>query len=174
LYKKEKGHLEEIVKLIGHDNYIFSGLSLLTKPHFYFKAGTAPAHQDNMSARLASADSFILVSAEYNHCIPPALSNLLDHFGCSKYAYRPSGIVTYSAGPWGGMRAAMQLRALTGELGCISVSRIAGYARAQELFTTDGTWKGAQADGALDGLVNQLEWTAVALKVQRESVGIPK
>jgi NAD(P)H-dependent FMN reductase len=46
---------------------------------------------------LSAADGFVVVSGEYNHSIPAALKNLLDHFQ-SEYHYKPSGIVTYSAG----------------------------------------------------------------------------
>jgi NAD(P)H-dependent FMN reductase len=35
-----------------------------------------------------------VVSGEYNHSIPPALSNLLDYF-IEEYLWRPSAIVCY-------------------------------------------------------------------------------
>lgn len=44
------------------------------------------------------ADAIIVVSAEYNHSIPPALSNLMDHFPGSSFALKPSGIMCYSPG----------------------------------------------------------------------------
>ena len=47
------------------------------------------------------ADAFVIVTAEYNHSIPPALSNTLDHF-LEEYFWRPSAIVCYSAGAFGG------------------------------------------------------------------------
>jgi len=37
---------------------------------------------------------------------------MLGHFGGSNYAYKPSGIITYSSGPWGGARAAIAIRPL--------------------------------------------------------------
>lgn len=46
--------------------------------------------------RIRDADAYILVSGEYNCTIPPALSNMMDHFPPSAYAHKPSGIVTYS------------------------------------------------------------------------------
>jgi NAD(P)H-dependent FMN reductase len=49
-------------------------------------------------AKIRDADAFIIVTAEYNHSVPPALSNLLDHFGSSAYSYKPSGIICYSPG----------------------------------------------------------------------------
>src|ERR1035438_2620141 len=40
----------------------------------------------------ARADGFCIVSAEYNHSIPPGLSNLIDYF-LEEYFFRPSAIV---------------------------------------------------------------------------------
>jgi NAD(P)H-dependent FMN reductase len=64
----------------------------------------------------ARTDGYVIVSAEYNHSAPPALTNLIDYF-LEEYAFRPSAIVCYSAGAYGGVRAAMQLRALLPEVG---------------------------------------------------------
>jgi NAD(P)H-dependent FMN reductase len=75
----------------------------LTTPHFFLKAGTNPK-MDGMAAVIKAADCYIVVSPEYNHGIPPALSALMGHFGGSNYMLKPSAIVTYSNGPWGGMR----------------------------------------------------------------------
>ena len=73
-----------------------------------------------LAGRIKAADAFIIVSGEYNHSIPPALSNLLDHF-LEEYFWRPSAIVCYSGGSFGGVRAAVQLRAMLCELGTPSI-----------------------------------------------------
>ena len=59
--------------------------------------GQAPEVLERLAGRIRAADAFIIVSGEYNHSIPPALSNLLDHF-LEEYFWRPSAIVCYSAG----------------------------------------------------------------------------
>ena len=59
-------------------------------------------------------------------------------FGGSNYTLKPSAIVTYSPGPWGGMRAAVALRPFLSELGCLPVSKLTGYPDAGELFNEDG------------------------------------
>ena len=79
-----------------------------------------PRVLERLAGRIKAADAFIIVSGEYNHSIPPALSNLLDHF-LEEYFWRPSAIVCYSAGAFGGVRAAMQLRAMLCELGTPSI-----------------------------------------------------
>ena len=62
------------------------------------------------------SDGFIIITAEYNHGIPPALKNMLDHFG-SEFKYKSCGIVSYSDGPVGGARSCEQLRLVCSTLG---------------------------------------------------------
>jgi NAD(P)H-dependent FMN reductase len=85
------------------------GLPLLDRMYKEYPPGQAPAALERLAARIKAADAFIIVSGEYNHRVRPALSNLLDHF-LEEYFWRPSAIVCYSGGSFGGVRAAMQLR----------------------------------------------------------------
>jgi len=72
---------------------------LMVKPlHHYRDQSEAPAWLREANRKLREADAVVVVSAEYNHSIPPALSNLLDHFPGSSFSYKPSGIVCYSMG----------------------------------------------------------------------------
>src|SRR3974390_3288102 len=88
-----------------------------------YAQGTAPAVLEGLANLYRASDGFIIVSGEYNHSIPPALSNLLDHF-LEEYFFRPSAIACYSNGAFGGVRAAMQLRAMLCELGMPSISSL--------------------------------------------------
>eukprot|EP00812_Abedinium_dasypus_P009363 NODE_3057_length_836_cov_335.768246.p1 GENE.NODE_3057_length_836_cov_335.768246~~NODE_3057_length_836_cov_335.768246.p1 ORF type:complete len:167 (-),score=22.42 NODE_3057_length_836_cov_335.768246:319-798(-) len=78
----------------------------LSRPHFFMAAGTKPKW-DELAQGIKESDAIVVVTAEYNHSLPPALTSLMGHFGGSNYRLKPSCIVTYSPGPWGGMRAAM-------------------------------------------------------------------
>jgi len=74
-------------------------IPLMLKPlHHYADRSEAPDWLREADRKLSEADAVVVVSAEYNHCIPPALSNLLDHFPGSSFSYKPSGIVCYSMG----------------------------------------------------------------------------
>ena len=55
-------------------------LPLLDKMYKEFEPGQAPEVLTRLAGQIKAADAFIIVSGEYNHSIPPALSNLLDHF----------------------------------------------------------------------------------------------
>jgi len=152
-------------------------LPILEQPHHWIAPGKAPKELDQMAERISQADVFILVSPEYNHSIPPALSNFLDHFGATRFAYKPSFIATYSAGPFGGVRAAMQLRALTGELGCIAVSAMFAAPTAQTSLDEMGKPVGPNGElliGQMKNGLKQLAWMGAAMKIHKESAGLPQ
>ena len=58
----------------------------------------APSWMIHTLSKLKEATGFVIVSAEYNSTIPPALTNLLDHFPLSAYRHKPVSIITYSKG----------------------------------------------------------------------------
>ncbi len=103
-----------------------------------------------------------MVSPEYNHSMSPALAHLLNHFGSSLFAFKPSAIVTYSAGQWGGTRAAVGMRTFLSELGCLPVSAMIHIPKAQEVLDEDGSCRAGQDEQAWTGYfgrtLGQLEW----------------
>ena len=125
----------------GHDAHLVDPLELqlplLDRMYKEYPAGEAPEKLERLAQLYRSADGFLVVSAEYNHGIPPALKNLLDHF-LEEYFWRPSGIVCYSAGGFGGVRAAMQLRMTLAELGMPSIPSLLPIPRISETITEDG------------------------------------
>lgn len=94
-------------------------LPLLRKPEFAYARSRVPPELQQIQETLAAADAYIAITPEYNHAPSPALLNLLNHFGSSTFSYKPSAIVSYSAGQWGGTRAAHALRPTLSELGCL-------------------------------------------------------
>jgi NAD(P)H-dependent FMN reductase len=141
-------------------------LPLLDRMYKEYTKGEAPETLEQLAALYRAADAFVVVSGEYNHSIPPALSNLLDDF-LEEYFWRPSAIVCYSAGGFGGVRAAMQLRAMLCELGMPSISSLFPIPKIQAALDGEG---GAQ-EGALDRrfqrFASELEWYAEALRDRR-------
>lgn len=101
----------------------------------------------------------------------PALLHLLNHFGSSHFSYKPSVIATYSAGQWGGVRAAVGMRGFLSELGCLPVSAMIHVPKAQEVFAEDGSFHDGVAAGEWSGYVEcafaQLDWWAKAARHQR-------
>ena len=55
-------------------------LPLLDRMYKEYPKGEAPHALAQLAELYGRADGFLIVSAEYNNGIPPALKNLLDHF----------------------------------------------------------------------------------------------
>lgn len=144
------------------------------KPHFAYAKSQVPKDLEALANKIKVSDGYIMISPEYNHSMSPALSHLLNHFGSSLFSYKPSAIVTYSAGQWGGMRAAMGMRTFLSELGCLSVSSMIHIPKAQEVFTADGSMHVNQEQDAwfnyFTQTFNQLMWWAEATHQQRKLV----
>ncbi|KAK7486023.1 hypothetical protein BaRGS_00022775 [Batillaria attramentaria] len=155
-------------------------IPLPKKPLFYYEdRSEAPQVLLDTEAKLAEADAFLVVSAEYNHSIPPALTNLMDHFAPvmlpnSAYAYKPSGIVCYSRSIFGGMRAAMQLRVFLSALGTFSVNEIFSIPQVEKAIDEDGKPLNEHMVKGLSQVMTQLDWTARALKNHKEKFGLPQ
>jgi NAD(P)H-dependent FMN reductase len=148
------------------------GLPLLDRMYKEYEKGHAPQVLEDLAALYRSTDGFVVVSGEYNHSIPPALSNLLDHF-LEEYFFRPSAIVCYSAGPFGGVRAAMQLRAMLCELGMPSIPSLFPIPSIQKVFEDDGTPRdAATVERRFARFALELEWYAGALAEARKR-GVP-
>ena len=126
---------------------------------------------ERLAGEIRAADGVVVVTGEYNHSMPPGLVNLLDHF-LEEWFWRPAGIACYSAGQYGGVRAAMQLRALLPEIGMPSIPSILAMPKAQDLFDEQdqprADWVGRQAGRFLD----ELEWYGNALMTARRG-GVP-
>ncbi len=113
------------------------------------------------------ADGFVVVSAEYNHSVPPALSNLIDYF-LEEYLYRPSAIVCYSMLPFGGVRAAMQLRALLAEVGMSSIPSIQPVPKAGEALSEDGVALTQELAEKSGKFYDEFDWYMAAMKAGRK------
>jgi len=147
----------------------------LFKPHFSYRAGQAPVSLQDLADEIQRADGYIMVSPEYNHAMSPALMEVLNHFGSSLFSYKPSAIVTYSSGQWGGARAAVGMRTFLSELGCLPVSAMVHIPHAQDVLDEDGRYRGtADPQGwsaYLERTCAQLRWWANAAKAHRAAVG---
>ena len=141
------------------------------KPHFAYAKGRAPAALEGLARDIAGADGYVMVSPEYNHSMSPALMDLLNHIGASHFAYKPSVIATYSAGQWGGARAAVAMRTYLSELGCLPVSAMIHVPKAQEIFAEDGEYAEGVDDlrwrDYLGRAFGQLDWWARAAEAER-------
>lgn len=114
-----------------------------------------------------ATDGFLFVTAEYNHGIPPALKNLLDHFG-SEFKYKASGICSYSNGAIGGARAVEQLRLVCATLGMPAIPRSPSWGLADIADKPEGQSFADAFERGFKTFFHQLEWYTEAFINQRK------
>ncbi len=157
---RERGHHVTLV-----DPVEFS-FPLLDRMYKEYAPGQAPPMLEKLAEIVRQADGYVVVSGEYNHSIPPALSNILAHF-LEEYYFKPSAIVSYSAGPFAGVRAAMQLRMMLAEMGMSSIPSLLPFPKAQDMLDETGKPTGDRPGKSATRFFAELEWYAEALKHAR-------
>ncbi|MGY8975825.1 MAG: NADPH-dependent FMN reductase [Alphaproteobacteria bacterium] len=144
-------------------------IETLTKRYIDYEKGLAPSSLEEMHQELNSSDAFVIVSAEYNHFMPPALVNVLNHFH-SEYQRKPSAITTYSVSPFGGVRVSSPLRAFLTQLGMPPIPAMIHAPFVNKNFNEDGERVSAdkvERNKEFIKFSEELEWYANALKVAR-------
>lgn len=146
-------------------------LPLLEKTYAAYDDGEAPAELERLADLYRAADAFVFVAGEYNHGLPPALKNLIDYF-LHEYFWRPAGMVTYSAGSFGGVRAAVHLRNVLSEVGLAVIPSTLPVPNISKAFEDDGTPNDERYKRRADRFLGELCWYACALKAARAD-GVP-
>jgi NAD(P)H-dependent FMN reductase len=88
---------------------------------------------------------------------------LLDHF-LEEYFFRPSAIVCYSAGVYGGVRAAMQLRMTLGELGMPSIPSLFPIGKVGQALAEDGLAQDPALERRVGRFLDELAWQGRRMK----------
>ncbi|HSX43916.1 MAG TPA: NAD(P)H-dependent oxidoreductase [Candidatus Saccharimonadales bacterium] len=121
--------------------------------------------------KLASFDSYIIVTPEYNHSVPGVLKNALD-YSDFQVARKPISIVSH--GSAGGARAAAHLKNIISEIRAVPMSaNMALTMRVSEVFDEHGTLAeeiDSKEHGPKDILANVLDdlaWYSDALATAR-------
>lgn len=170
-------HLEARIAAAGHHSSLADSsaidLPLLDRMYKEYEAGSAPEPMERMAGLIRAADGVVVVSGEYNHGIPPALKNMLDHF-LEEWFHRPAGIACYSAGRFGGVRAAMQLRMTLAEIGMPTISSLLPVPTISKSLDADGADQTEWLTRASDRFVRELAWWAEAARAQKARVGPPQ
>ncbi|HEY4162653.1 MAG TPA: NADPH-dependent FMN reductase [Dongiaceae bacterium] len=165
----------DALKARGHEPVLVDpmevNLPMLDRMYKEHPKGQAPEVLERLATLYRRADGFLIVSGEYNNGIPPALKNLLDHF-LEEYFWRPSGIVCYSAGQFGGVRAAMQLRMTLAELGMPSISSLFPIPRIAGALDENGKPQADWIARTLNRFLDEFCWHCRALARER-ALGTP-
>lgn len=153
----ERGHEVELIDAREH------ALPLLDLRFREYADGEAPAAMQQVHDMLQAADAYIVVSGEYNHGIPPALKNLLDHF-LPEYRRKPSAIVSYSGGTFAGVRVHQSLREVLATLGTVAIPATFTISTVGDAFDDDGHALDDAYNTRVAKFLDEFEWYAKALR----------
>jgi NAD(P)H-dependent FMN reductase len=112
--------------------------------------------------KISRADSLIIVTPEYNNGYPGVLKNALDYL-LPEYERKPIGIVTVSAGSFGGINCLAQLRLVTLGMGAFPIPENLSVSRVHDTFQEDGTPNDLAYEKRAAGFLDEVLWFAEAI-----------
>ncbi|XP_066914004.1 uncharacterized protein [Clytia hemisphaerica] len=163
-----KGHQLELIDPVKYD------LPLLKKPlHFYKDRSEAPEILQTLNEKVEQSDCFLILTAEYNMNLPPALTNLMSQLPPPSFEYKPSGLISYTLGTRGGLAACVAARPYLAELGCLPVKHMTTVSSVHQEVNEDGSTENHFITESLDDLFQQVAWWGEATKLKRHTDGVP-
>merc|ERR1711981_747705 len=138
---------------------------MLQQPlHFMKDQSQAPQWMVDTHKVIQEAEGFVVVTPEYNCSLPPA-----------PYRHKPASIVSYSMGPYGGLRAAALARPFLSELGLVPLPSTLCIPTVQNSGLAED---GLQVDNErivknTDKLCKEVIWYIEALGEKKKKDGNP-
>ena len=142
-------------------------LDLPMLDRMYKEMNDPPEKLRNLQSIIKNADGYLPVTPEYNHSISSALKNTLDYF-LEEYFFKPSAIVSYSVGGFGGNLAGAHLRQIFAELGAPAISSSFVVSRVTDVFDKNGNLLDEKYEDRVKRFLEEFEWYIEAFKNQRE------
>jgi NAD(P)H-dependent FMN reductase len=161
--------MEQQLKTRGHDVSFVDPmeLNLPLLDRMYKEMEDPPVKLKELQEIIKNADGYVPITPEYNHSISSALKNTLDYF-LEEYFFKPSAIVSYSVGPFGGINATQQLRIILAELGAPSISSSLPISKVNTAFDDNGKLLDENYERRANRFLEEFEWYVDAFKNQRE------
>jgi NAD(P)H-dependent FMN reductase len=162
--------MEGRLKSRDHTVYFIDPLELdLPLLNKMYKEMTNPTSQlIDLRNKINDAEAYMPVTPEYNHNTSAAMKNTLDYF-LEEYYFKPSAIVSYSPGSFGGINAAQQLRLVLAELGTPAIPSSFAISRVNEVFDDSGKLVDERYNGRVVRFLDEFEWYIEALRNQRKN-----
>jgi len=140
-------------------------LPFLSEPESASSGNYAQELSKKWSAKVASLDGFVFVTAEYNNGMPAPLKNAIDTL-YHEWAKKPVAFLGYGA--YGATRSVEQVAAVMAKVNAMPLlSTFVGILNPWESVTDEGV-KPEFVRGSVDGVLKNLEWWAETLKQARE------
>jgi NAD(P)H-dependent FMN reductase len=123
---------------------------------------------------IASGDTYLFLTPEYNHSVPAVLKNAIDSvFGSFGFRNKAAGFVGYSAGPVGGARAVEHLAHIAIEAELVPLRNAVLIARVHRAYEADGRPHDRGTEARLAVLLDDLAWWGEALRSARDAGELP-
>jgi len=116
---------------------------------------------------IVKADGLIIVTPEYNRGYPGPLKSVLDLL-LKEYIHKAVGIVSVSAGPWGGVRVVESLLPVLRELGLMTTFADINFPHVASKFDQDGKIADDHYERFWKDFEGELVWVAKCLRYGRE------
>lgn len=127
-----------------------------------------PPRVQEFSDKLQRAAALVIVTPEYNNGYPGVLKNAIDYF-YPEYKRKPVGIVTVSAGGFGGINCLAQLRLVTLALGAYPIPASFPVSKVNQSFADDGTPQDPGTDKRIAAFFDELLWATNAFERARSA-----
>ena len=127
-----------------------------------------PPRLEGLSARIDRADGLVIVTPEYNNGIPGALKNALDYLR-PEFQRLPVGVVTVSAGGFGGVSCLAQMRLVLLAMGSVPVPASLPVSRVQDAFDDSGEPRDDDFNARADRFLDEVVWWSEAARRQRSA-----
>jgi NAD(P)H-dependent FMN reductase len=127
-----------------------------------------PAGLADFSAKIARADAVVIVTPEYNSGYPGVLKNALDYL-YAEYKRKPFGIITVSAGGFGGILCLASLRQVVLALGGVPIPASLPVSKVQESFSADGKPADPAFQKRAQAFFDELMWFTEAFANQHNA-----
>ena len=121
------------------------------------------------STAIQEADAVVVVSPEYNGSMPGVLKNALDYI-YGEWFRKPVGIVTVSAGGFGGVQVHYFLQLLFLRLKALPVAGMP-VSNVSRSFSEDGEPMEERYEKTFAGFIDTLEWYTRAINAARDAEG---
>ena len=161
--------MEQKLKERGHEVFFIDPmeLNLPILDRMYKEMDDPPENLKKLRQMLVDADGYLPITPEYNHSTSSAMKNTLDYF-LEEYFFKPSAIVSYSVGGFGGVNAAAHLRQILSEIGTPAISSTYPISKVQTVFDDNGNLLDEKHNKRVKRFLDEFEWYMEAMKRQRE------
>jgi NAD(P)H-dependent FMN reductase len=132
-----------------------------------------PPGATDLAARLARADGLLIVTPEYKGAYPGSLKNAFDYLDAGVFRRMPIGIVTVSAGGFGGVNCLAQLRLVCLAMGGSPLPMTFAVSNIQKAFDEQGRLLEPTLPTKLAPFLDELIWHTRAFALGKRAAAGP-